>query len=71
MVDYDPEMLALFVKVPPGEGDEFGAVKPWLGAIKAPKNPPKNNPSVPDQKFKVDWVYGYRNEDTRMNCHFN
>jgi hypothetical protein len=44
---YDEIMGALFEKVPPGEGDEFAAVKPWLGAIKEPKPKPKANSKVP------------------------
>lgn len=69
--DYDETLKALFEKVPPGEGDEFAAVKPWLGAIKEPKNHPKPNKKAPAETLEMDWVYGYRNEDTRMNCAFN
>jgi microtubule-associated protein-like 6 len=60
--------------VPPGEGDEFAAVKPWLGAIKEPKNKPwgkKVNEKAPKEDFEIDWVYGYRSEEGRMNCQFN
>lgn len=64
-------MSALFEKVPPGEGDEFAAVKPWLGAIKEPKNHPKINKKAPAEDFAIDWVYGYRSEEARMNCAFN
>lgn len=70
-VVYDEILSGLFTKVPPGEGDEFAAVKPWLGSIKEPKNHPKVNPDAPKEKYSIDWVYGYRNEDTRMNLHFN
>jgi len=64
-------LSALFEKVPPGEGDEFAAVKPWLGAIKEPKNHPKPNKKAPAEDYKIDWVYGYRSEEARMNCQFN
>jgi WD40 repeat protein len=64
-------MKTIFEKVPPGEGDEFAAVKPWLGAIKEPKSHPKPNKKAPVEKFGIDWIYGYRNEEVRMNCQFN
>jgi len=57
--------------VPPGEGDEFAAVKPWLGAIKEPKPKPKINKKAPAEAYAIDWVYGYRSEEARMNCQFN
>ena len=68
------ELADLFEKVPPGEGDEFAAVKPWLGAIKPPKNPPKikkKDKEPPKEKFEIEWVYGYRSEEARQNCQFN
>lgn len=67
-------MASLFEKVPPGEGDEFAAVKPWLGAIKPPKPAPKikaKDKEAPKEKLEIDWVYGYRSEEARMNCQFN
>lgn len=57
--------------MPPGEGDEFGAVKPWLGAIKEPESHPKPNSKPPKDDFEIDWVYGYRSEEARNNCMFN
>jgi len=62
---YDDDMNGIFEIVPPGEGDEFGAVKPWLGAIKEPESYPKPNPKPPKDNFKIDWVYGVRSEDIR------
>ena len=69
--EYDATMAALFEKVPPGEGDEFAAVKPWLGAIKEPKDHPKPVKKAPDVEYAVDWVYGYRSEEARQNAQFN
>lgn len=68
---YDDFMADLFEIVPPGEGDEFMAVKPWLGAIKEPENHPKPNKKAPKVDLEIDWVYGYRSEESRQNCLFN
>lgn len=43
----------------PGGGDEAGAVKPWLGAIRAPKNPPPVSASAPNAHLELQWVNGY------------
>ena len=69
--DYDDIMAALVDKVAPGEGDEFAAVKPWLGAIKEPTNHPKPSKKAPKEDYAIDWVWGYRSEEARMNCQFN
>ena len=70
-VEHDEETADLFDKVPPGEGDEFMAVKPWLGAIKEPVPKPKVEASKPGVEYEIDWVYGYRSEEARMNLFFN
>ncbi|RLO08443.1 hypothetical protein DYB28_005077 [Aphanomyces astaci] len=36
-------------------GDEFMAVKPWIGAIAAPSNPPKENPREPELTMRLEW----------------
>ena len=64
-------MNDLFVRVDPGEGDEFSAVKPWLGAIREPEHHAKFDPYPPDEDYKIDYVFGYRTEESRMNLHFN
>ena len=69
--EYDDIMSSLIEKVPPGEGDEFAAVKPWLGAIKEPTNHPKPTKKAPKEEYAIDWVWGYRSEEARMNCQFN
>ena len=68
---YDEEASDVFAKVLPGEGDEFMAVKPWLGAIKEPIPRPKIVASKPGILYEIDWVYGYRSDEGRMNLFFN
>ena len=53
-----------------GGGDEFMAVKPWLGAIKAPSNPPASNKSAPDADLELKVVHGYAAFDTRDNVRY-
>jgi WD40 repeat protein len=43
----------------PSGGDEFMAVKPWKGAIRAPDNPPPINSSIPSATLQINWVHGY------------
>ena len=69
--EFDEETADLFPKVMPGEGDEFMAVKPWIGAIKEPENPPKAVNKKPKEQYEIEWVYGYRSEEGRMNCFLN
>jgi hypothetical protein len=52
-------------------GDEFGAIKPWLGAIVEPTDHPPMNNTKPDITYNIDFVYGYRTEDIRMNLYYN
>ena len=53
--------------------DAFMAVKPWVGQIWAPSLAPTLDPRAPDQTLSLEWVYGYRSQDTRHNlfytCH--
>jgi hypothetical protein len=62
----------------PSAGDEAGAVKPWLGAIRAPKVPPPINPSAPNATLELQWVHGYtsasagaRNTKISSNLFYN
>lgn len=52
------------------DGDEFMAVKPWLGAIVEPTEPPRINPSKPDDELQLEWVHGYRAQDARNNLFY-
>lgn len=51
------------------KGDEFMAVKPWLGAIKSPSDYVKSNNmnKVPRASLALDYVFGYRAKDCRNN----
>ncbi len=60
-----PEGAGLFEEVDAGTGDQFMAVKPWIGAIKEPSSHPPVNPSPPDARYNLEYVYGYRCEDSR------
>lgn len=47
------------------------AVKPWIGALKAPSNPPQANNTPPSKTLKIEYVYGYRSEDSRQNVFYS
>ena len=53
------------------EGDQFLAVKPWIGAVKEPDNHPEVDKSAPDVNYQLEYVYGYRCEDSRQNVYYN
>jgi hypothetical protein len=70
-VVYDP-LDAAFEFGSAGAGDEFMAVKPWIGAIKAPTNPPPplpNNSPETDLEFKR--VNGFNAFSTRNAVHYD
>jgi microtubule-associated protein-like 6 len=54
-------------------GDEFMAVKPYLGAIHEPTRykDKKISDSVPDTSLTLDWVYGFSAQDSRNNIYFS
>jgi len=70
-IQIDPDLQDIFEVQDPGHGDEFMAVLPWKGAIKEPKNhnPPRQD--KPDVNYKIDFVYGFKCEDARMNLYYN
>ena len=49
-------------------GDQFMAVKPWIGAIVPPTNAPKKPPALPPPSaLSLEHVHGYRAHDSRNN----
>lgn len=73
----DSPFGSLFDGGGPSGGDEAGAVKPWVGAIKTPANPPFVNPSKPAVSVQLEWVHGYTsgrsaaNTRVSMNLFYN
>lgn len=54
--------LHLFILPEPDMPDQFMAVKPWKGAIKAPSNPPQVNESQPDVSYEIEFAHGYKSD---------
>jgi len=61
----------MFSGVEAEEGVQFAAVKPWIGAIVEPSNPPTVDKSPPSEALVIDWVHGYRCHDSRSNLVYN
>lgn len=53
-----------------GSGDQALAVKPFLGAIKAPENPPPFQNDRPNIDLELEYIYGYRCFDTRQSIFY-
>jgi microtubule-associated protein-like 6 len=46
------------------------AVKPWVGAIKAPSNPPSVPATPPGCDLELEWVHGYAAQGSRSNLRY-
>ena len=53
------------------EGLGFLNVKPWIGTVVEPSDHPAPDRSPPDVDYKLEYVFGYRAEDTRNNVFYN
>ena len=64
----------LFENVEMGEGDQFMAVKPWLGVVQnsVPTNykPNPRDSEAPDANLQLEHIYGYRCHDVRNNLRY-
>jgi microtubule-associated protein-like 6 len=60
-----------FFEVEEAQGEQFMAVRPWIGQVTEPDNHNQNNPEQPDTTYELEYVYGYRCADSKQNVHFN
>ena len=60
-------VIASALDVAPAGGDEFMAVKPWLGAIRAPPNPGPISSDPPAVVASLQWVHGYTSSAVGQN----
>jgi hypothetical protein len=51
-------------------GDEFMAVKPWIGAIVAPSAPPPAASGPPSASLDLEWVHGYSAQASRNSLRY-
>lgn len=54
-----------------GEGEQFMAVRPWIGQIAEPDNHNPVSMDKPDETYALEYVFGYRSADSRQNVHLN
>mmetsp|Transcript_29967 Transcript_29967/g.29181 ORF Transcript_29967/g.29181 Transcript_29967/m.29181 type:complete len:134 (+) Transcript_29967:576-977(+) len=57
-----------------GGGDQFMAVKPWMGVINnsVPSNykPSSRDGAAPDASLQLEYIHGYRCHDARNNLRY-
>ena len=60
-----------FFAVEEATGEQFMAVRPWIGQITEPANHNPVNPAKPDITYSLEYVYGYRCADSKQNLYWN
>jgi hypothetical protein len=64
----------LIVEEEMGEGDQFMAIKPWMGTVKnsvpSKYKPSKKDGEAPDSSLTLEYIYGYRCHDARNNLRY-
>lgn len=68
--DVDTSAFGVFELEAAAPGDQFMAVKPWLGAIKAPTVPPRANVDAPAAALELEWVHGYSAQSSRNSLRY-
>jgi len=54
-----------FFEVEEATGEQFMAVRPWIGQIAEPNSHNPVNNEQPDVTYSLEYVYGYRCADTK------
>jgi hypothetical protein len=73
----DDDEGGFFEQDDPVMGDESKAVRPWLGAIKAPSSgmgsdgKPQGLNKAPAIDMKLEWCYGYQSRKTKNNIWYS
>ena len=60
-----------FFEVEEAQGEQFMAVRPWIGQITEPTNHNPENNERPDETYALEYVYGYRCADSKQNVYWN
>lgn len=60
-----------FFEVEEAQGEQFMAVLPWKGQVAEPDSHNEPNPEKPEVTYSLEYVYGYRCQDSKQNCYWN
>jgi len=60
-----------FFAVEEAQGEQFMALRPWIGQITEPDSHNDINNEQPDTSYSLEYVYGYRCADSKQNAYWN